>query len=237
MRRSDDTTTATHATATTAPHEKARKGSDEAPRLKRKAYEQKLKRLHVELVKLQQWVQHEGLKVCVVFEGRDGAGKGGTIKAITERVSPRIFRVVAVPAPTEREKTEMYMQRYVEHLPAAGKCIFDDIFKEFLAAMAGAKLLAVQDAGQRFANFRGSGRMGVAGTGLRGFRECREMLLSHSSNLILQPKRCTDYIKAILLSIHRFTPKILISCAFGTFKTCIATGTATVWNWKRREER
>ncbi len=78
-----------------------------------KEYDKELERLHVELVKLQQWVVHKGLKVIVVFEGRDGAGKGGTIKAITERVSPRIFRVVALPAPTEREKTQMYIQRYI----------------------------------------------------------------------------------------------------------------------------
>jgi polyphosphate kinase 2 (PPK2 family) len=72
--------------------------------------------LHVELVRLQEWVVQTGSKVCIVFEGRDGAGKGGTIKAITERVSPRIFRVVALPAPTEREKTQMYVQRYLPHL-------------------------------------------------------------------------------------------------------------------------
>ena len=91
-----------------------------------KAYEKELKRLHVELVKLQQWVVHKGLKVCVVFEGRDGAGKGGTIKAITERVSPRVFRVVALPAPTEREKSQMYVQRYIGHLPAAGEVVIFD---------------------------------------------------------------------------------------------------------------
>ena len=79
--------------------------------LKNKAYEKQLKQLHVELVQLQQWVVHKGLKVCIVFEGRDGAGKGGTIKAITERVSPRVFRVIALPAPTEREKSQMYVQR------------------------------------------------------------------------------------------------------------------------------
>jgi len=82
-------------------------------KLKRKEYERELARLHVEFVKLQQWVVHKGLKVCILFEGRDGAGKGGTIKAMTERVSPRIFRVVALPAPTEREKSQMYIQRYV----------------------------------------------------------------------------------------------------------------------------
>ena len=91
-----------------------------------RAYEKELKRLHVELVKLQQWVVHKGLKVCIVFEGRDGAGKGGTIKAITERVSPRVFRVVALPAPTEREKSQMYVQRYIGHLPAAGEVVIFD---------------------------------------------------------------------------------------------------------------
>jgi polyphosphate kinase len=96
------------------------------PRMKNKEYEKELRKLHVELVKLQQWVVHEGLKVCVVFEGRDGAGKGGTIKAITERVSPRIFRVVALPAPTDREKTQMYIQRYLPHMPAAGEVVIWD---------------------------------------------------------------------------------------------------------------
>ena len=95
-------------------------------KLKGKAYEQELAKLHVELVKLQEWVRHKGLKVCVVFEGRDGAGKGGTIKAITERVSPRIFRVVALPAPTEREKSQMYIQRYAPHWPAAGEVVIFD---------------------------------------------------------------------------------------------------------------
>ncbi len=100
--------------------------AESKPRLKNKEYEKELRKLHVELVKLQQWVVHEGLKVCVVFEGRDGAGKGGTIKAITERVSPRIFRVVALPAPTDREKTQMYIQRYLPHMPAAGEVVIWD---------------------------------------------------------------------------------------------------------------
>jgi len=94
--------------------------------LSNKQYEKELKKLHVELVKLQQWVVEKGLKVCVVFEGRDGAGKGGTIKAITERVSPRVFRVVALPAPSDREKTQMYAQRYLPHLPAAGEVVIFD---------------------------------------------------------------------------------------------------------------
>src|SRR5271165_6761908 len=94
--------------------------------LKGKEYERELKRLHVELVKLQDWVRHKGLKVCIVFEGRDGAGKGGTIKAITERVSPRVFRVIALPAPTEREQSQMYIQRYVPHLPAGGEIVIFD---------------------------------------------------------------------------------------------------------------
>ncbi len=95
-------------------------------KLKSKKYLRKLEELHVELVKLQEWVRHKGLKVCVVFEGRDGAGKGGTIKAITERVSPRVFRVVALPAPTEREKSQMYIQRYMRHFPAAGEVVIFD---------------------------------------------------------------------------------------------------------------
>ncbi len=95
-------------------------------KLKRKDYDRELAKLHVELVKLQEWVKHAGQKVCIVFEGRDGAGKGGTIKAITERVSPRVFRVVALPAPTEREKSQLYIQRYVPHLPAAGEVVIFD---------------------------------------------------------------------------------------------------------------
>ena len=94
--------------------------------LKRKDYERELAKLHVELVKLQEWAKHEGRKVCILFEGRDGAGKGGLIKAITERVSPRVFRVVALPAPTEREKSQMYIQRYLPHLPAGGEIVIFD---------------------------------------------------------------------------------------------------------------
>ena len=95
-------------------------------KLKTKEYEKELAKLHVELVKLQEWVKLKGLKVCIVLEGRDGAGKGGVIKAITERVSPRVFRVVALPAPTEREQSQMYPQRYMPHLPAAGEVIIFD---------------------------------------------------------------------------------------------------------------
>src|SRR6185436_2498044 len=95
-------------------------------KMKGKDYDREMRTLHEELVKLQQWVKHKGLKVCIVFEGRDGAGKGGTIKAITERVSPRVFRVVALPAPSEREKSQMYAQRYLSHLPAAGEVVIFD---------------------------------------------------------------------------------------------------------------
>ncbi|MFO1429778.1 MAG: polyphosphate kinase 2 [Candidatus Competibacteraceae bacterium] len=110
-------------------HAKATENHDNAPppeKLKGKDYDRELAKLHVELVKLQEWVRHKGLKVCVVFEGRDGAGKGGTIKAITERVSPRTFRVVALPAPTEREKSQMYLQRYAPYWPAAGEVVIFD---------------------------------------------------------------------------------------------------------------
>ena len=95
-------------------------------KLTSKEYDRQLREIHVELVKLQQWVVATGTKVIVVFEGRDGAGKGGTIKALTERVSPRVFRVVALPAPTEREKSQMYVQRYIKHFPAAGEIVIFD---------------------------------------------------------------------------------------------------------------
>jgi len=101
-------------------------GAKAGEKLKAKEYDKELAKLHVELVKLQEWVKFKGLKLCIVFEGRDGAGKGGAIKAITERVSPRVFRVVALPAPTEREKTQMYPQRYIPHLPAAGEVVIFD---------------------------------------------------------------------------------------------------------------
>ena len=98
----------------------------ERPRLKRKAYEKELQKLQTELCLLQEWVVHAGLRVIVVLEGRDAAGKGGTIKAITERVSPRVFRVVALPAPSDREKTQLYAQRYIPYFPAAGEVVIFD---------------------------------------------------------------------------------------------------------------
>src|SRR6478752_9701951 len=102
------------------------KKSKEAGGLSSKQYAKELKRLHVELVKLQEWVKYTGAKICICFEGRDGAGKGGVIKAITERVSPRVFRVFALPAPTEREKSQLYIQRYLTLLPAAGEIVILD---------------------------------------------------------------------------------------------------------------
>jgi len=99
---------------------------DTKPKLKRKQYEKELRRLQAELCHLQDWVKHKGLRIIVVFEGRDGAGKGGTIRAITERVSPRVFRVVALPAPSDREKSQMYSQRYIQHFPAAGEIVIFD---------------------------------------------------------------------------------------------------------------
>jgi polyphosphate kinase len=100
--------------------------ADPPPKLKRKAYEREMRRLHGELVAMQEWVKASGAKICIVFEGRDTAGKGGTIKRITERVSPRTFRVVALAAPTEREKSQMYIQRYLSHFPAAGEVVIFD---------------------------------------------------------------------------------------------------------------
>src|SRR5262249_9566259 len=95
-------------------------------KLKTKKYEKKLRQLQAELCKLQDWVKYKGLRVIIVFEGRDGAGKGGTIRAITERVSPRVFRLVALPAPSDREKSQMYIQRYMAHFPAAGEVVIFD---------------------------------------------------------------------------------------------------------------
>jgi polyphosphate kinase 2 len=94
--------------------------------MKREKYEKTLNRLQVELCHLQRWVKEKGLRVVVVFEGRDGAGKGGTIRALTERLSPRVFRVVALPAPSDREKSQVYMQRYLQHFPAAGEVVIFD---------------------------------------------------------------------------------------------------------------
>jgi polyphosphate kinase 2 len=100
--------------------------SEGQPKLKRKQYEKELRRLQAELCHLQDWVKLKGLRIIVLFEGRDGAGKGGTIKAITERVSPRVFRVVALPAPSDREKSQIFVQRYTEHFPAAGEIVLFD---------------------------------------------------------------------------------------------------------------
>jgi polyphosphate kinase 2 len=94
--------------------------------MKRRTYEKKLRKLQAELCRLQEWVRHKGLRVIILFEGRDTAGKGGTIRAVTERVSPRVFRVVALPAPSDREKTQLYLQRYIEHFPAAGEIVIFD---------------------------------------------------------------------------------------------------------------
>ena len=100
--------------------------SDSKPKLKRKEYEEQIAKFHAELVKLQFWVKHAGARIIVLFEGRDAAGKGGVIKRITERVSPRVFRVVALPAPSERERSQIYFQRYFEHFPAAGEIVLFD---------------------------------------------------------------------------------------------------------------
>jgi polyphosphate kinase 2 len=116
----------THDDTASAPSNGEPPTADAKPRMKRKEYEHRMRRLHGELVALQEWVKASGAKICIVFEGRDTAGKGGTIKRITERVSPRVFRVVALPAPTPREKSQMYIQRYITHFPAAGEVVIFD---------------------------------------------------------------------------------------------------------------
>jgi polyphosphate kinase len=104
----------------------AKQAAPDNTRMKRKVYEKELRKLQVELCQLQNWVRDKGARIVILFEGRDAAGKGGTIKALTERVSPRVFRVVALPAPSDREKTQMFMQRYIRELPAAGEIVIFD---------------------------------------------------------------------------------------------------------------
>ena len=104
----------------------AKNDNGENSKMKGKKYAKELRKLQGELCKLQDWVKHKGLRVIIVFEGRDAAGKGGTIRALTERVSPRVFRLVALPAPSDREKSQMYMQRYMQHFPAAGEIVIFD---------------------------------------------------------------------------------------------------------------
>lgn len=104
----------------------SKKPSSSPKKLPRKQYEMNLRELQARLCQLQEWVKHKGLRVIIIFEGRDAAGKGGTIRALTERVSPRVFRVVALPAPSDREKSQMYFQRYMQHFPAAGEIIIFD---------------------------------------------------------------------------------------------------------------
>jgi len=111
---------------TKAMKKRDKSSNDDKPKMGRKEYEGKLQELQAELCTLQEWVKAKGLRVVILFEGRDAAGKGGTIKAITERVSPRVFRLVALPVPSDREKTQLYMQRYVPHLPAAGEIVIFD---------------------------------------------------------------------------------------------------------------
>jgi polyphosphate kinase 2 len=113
-----------HKPARVATNKKSK--AEPGKKLKAKKYEKELRKLQAELCRLQDWVKHKGLRVIILFEGRDGAGKGGTIRAITERVSPRVFRVVALPAPSDREKTQMYLQRYMAHFPAAGEVVIFD---------------------------------------------------------------------------------------------------------------
>src|SRR5258706_14563314 len=103
-----------------------KEGGNDDGRLKRKEYKKELNHLQEELCKLQDWIKYKGLRVIIVFEGRDAAGKGGTIRALTERVSPRVFRVIALPAPSDREKSQMYLQRYTQHFPAAGEIVIFD---------------------------------------------------------------------------------------------------------------
>jgi len=118
--------TSTETVATQGKSQDPKNKKEEPVKLEKKVYENELRRLQIELVKLQEWVKHEGMRVVVIFEGRDAAGKGGVIKRITESLNPRVVRVVALPAPTERERAQWYFQRYISHLPAAGEIVLFD---------------------------------------------------------------------------------------------------------------
>jgi polyphosphate kinase 2 (PPK2 family) len=127
VKRRAKTNTETQAGTPSVPDGSAPESAVESKAgMSRKEFEKELEKLQIELVKMQEWVKVSGAKICVLFEGRDAAGKGGIIKRITERTSPRVFRVVALPTPTEREKSQMYVQRYIPHLPAAGEVVLFD---------------------------------------------------------------------------------------------------------------
>ena len=149
----------------------------DVPALKRKEYEEKLRKLHIELVKLQEWVKREGKKVCVIFEGRDGAGKGGVIKAMTERVSPRVFRVIALTAPTEREKSQMYVQRYLPHLPAGGEIVIFDRSWYNRAGVERVMGFCTEDQAKGFPENRPCGRKGH-----RRIGSCTAQVLARSES-------------------------------------------------------
>src|ERR1700752_779239 len=152
----------------------AKAEADSKEKLKTKEYEGELEKLHIELVKLQEWVKYKGLKVCIVCEGRDGAGKGGTIKAITERVSPRVFRVIALPAPTDREKSQMYIQRYMPLLPAAGEVVIFDRSWYNRAGVERGLGFGSEDEGKKFLRAGPEGGKAIGGTGEILLKNCCE---------------------------------------------------------------
>ena len=132
--------------------------AEDKPKMKRKEYEKELEKLQIELVKMQEWVKATNAKVCVLFEGRDAAGKGGIIKAITERTSPRVFRVIALASPTEREKSQMYFQRYMPHLPAGGEVVLFDRSWYNRAGVERVMGFATEEQVQYFLKYRARGR-------------------------------------------------------------------------------
>lgn len=139
---------------------------DEADKISRKDYERELEKLQVELVKLQEWAKQSGAKVCVVFEGRDAAGKGGVIKAITDRVSPRVFRVVALPPPSDREKTQMMVQRYLPYLPAGGEIVIFDRSWYNRAGVERVMGFCTEDQATRFLSAVGGVEKAIVGSGV-----------------------------------------------------------------------
>ena len=183
---------------TTIPPENGSLPAEEHPKLSKKEFEKEMEKLQVELVKLQEWVKYTGAKICVLFEGRDTAGKGGVIKRITERVSPRIFRVVALGTPTEREKSQMYFQRYMPHLPAAGEVVLFDRSWYNRAGVERVMGFATQEQVDRFLKFTPAVERAIIDSGIHLIKYWLEVDMDEQARRFQE--RNEDYRKIWKLS-------------------------------------
>ncbi len=180
---------------TTAP---ADAPTEPKSKLSRKEYEKELKKLQVELVKLQEWAKHSGAKVCVLFEGRDAAGKGGIIKALTERTSPRVFRAVALPSPNEREKSQMYFQRYMPFLPAAGEVVLFDRSWYNRAGVERVMGFATEEQVENFLKYAPAVERAIIGSGIILVKYWLEETMEDQTERFQE--RINDYVKIWKLS-------------------------------------